>query len=218
MGKKDRNVGVIDYLGLTSALSGYVSRLQRRYTNIIVDEAQDFGTTELRVVRALAAAGPNDIFLCGDIAQTILPKHRSLSEAGFVNIARDRIRQNYRNSREILIAAYEVLRNNLSEDMFDSEDLEILDPKFANFSGPVPMALHADSLEEEIAYARSYAATRLYQGVRTVCIAFAGFSARDVRGSRRNVVLLRSKAPTIRALIIWFSAILSRQKDMNSTQ
>ena len=136
-----RNVGVIDYLGLTSALSGYVSRLQRRYTNIIVDEAQDFGTTELRVVRALVAAGPNDIFLCGDIAQTILPKHRSLSEAGFVNIARDRIRQNYRNSREILIAAYEVLRNNLSEDMFDSEDLEILDPKFANFSGPVPMAL-----------------------------------------------------------------------------
>ena len=40
-------------------------------------------------------------------------------------------------------------------------DLEILDPKFANFSGPVPMALTAETLEEEIAYARRYAATVL---------------------------------------------------------
>ena len=43
------------------------------------------------------------------------------------------------------------------------------------------MALAANSLEEEIAYARAYAATRLQQSAKSVCIAFAGFSARDVR-------------------------------------
>jgi hypothetical protein len=128
-----------------------------------VDEAQDFGTTELSVIRCLVQPGENDIFLCGDIAQTILPKHRSLSDAGLNGIARQRIIQNYRNSREILHAAYDVLQNNLHEEMFQSEDLEILDPKFANFRGPVPMALAANSLEEEIAYARAYAATRLNQ-------------------------------------------------------
>ncbi len=180
--KKMRDVGVIDYLGLTSALTGHLEGIAPLYSNILVDEAQDFGTTELSVIRRLAQPGPNDIFLCGDIAQTILPKHRTLSEAGFGGMARERIRQNYRNSREILHAAYDVLRNNLHEELLGDEDLEILDPKFANFSGPVPMALAANSLEEEIAYARIYAATRLQQGAKSVCVAFAGFSARDVRG------------------------------------
>jgi hypothetical protein len=42
------------------------------------------------------------------------------------------------------------------------------------------MALYADTLEEEIAYARTYAETRLEQEARTVCIAFAGLSSRDI--------------------------------------
>ena len=179
--RKMSDVGVIDYLGLTSALTKRLEIIRPEYTNILVDEAQDFGTTELRVVRKLVKEGPNDIFLCGDIAQTILPKHRSLSDAGISSLVRERIRRNYRNSREILKAAYEVLSNNLNDEMFDSKDLEILDPKFANFSGSVPMALAAATLEEEIAYARTYAATALNTDAKTVCIAFAGFSARDAK-------------------------------------
>jgi superfamily I DNA/RNA helicase len=171
-----------EYLGLTSALGNHLEKIVPSYSNILVDEAQDFGTTELRVIRRLVRPATNDIFLCGDIAQTILPKHRSLSEAGFGGVARERIRQNYRNSREILHAAYDVLKNNLHEEILGDDDLEILDPKFANFSDSVPMALVANSLEEEIAYARTYAATRLKNGGKSVCIAFAGFSARDVRG------------------------------------
>jgi hypothetical protein len=143
-------------------------------------------TTELHIVRQFVLPGPNDVFLCGDIAQTVLPKHRSLTQAGLTNLARERIQQNYRNSREILAAAYDLLMDNLHEDMFESEDLEILDPRFANFSGPMPMALAAGSLEEEIAYARSYSQARLTHGTRTVCIAFAGFSSRDVREFARQ--------------------------------
>jgi hypothetical protein len=177
---KMTQIGVVDYLGLTSALSHHLDSIIPLYDHIIVDEAQDFGTTELSILRRLVPAKKNDLFLCGDVAQTILPKHRSLTEAGIINLTRERIIQNYRNSREILMAAYDVLRNNLHEDIVDGDDLEILDPKFANFGGPVPMALCAETLEEEIAYARTYADTRLGQGIRTVCIAFAGFSARDI--------------------------------------
>lgn len=180
--KKMRDVGVVDYLGLTSALSKYIARLKPLFTNVLVDEAQDFGTTELAIIRQLVPFGSNDVFLCGDIAQTVLPKHRSLSEAGFRTIARETIRQNYRNSREILNAAYDVLKNNLHDAIVESDDLEILDPKFANFSGAVPMALSAETLEQEIAYARGYAATRLKQGAKSVCLAFAGFSSRDING------------------------------------
>lgn len=178
---KMRQIGIVDYLGLTCALSHHIDAVKPEYDHIIIDEAQDFGTTELRILRRLVAEGPNDLFLCGDIAQSILPKHRALAEAGIVNNARERIVRNYRNSREILMAAYDVLRNNLHEDIVDSDDLEILDPVFANFSGSVPMALYADTLEEEIAFARAYADTRLRHDVRTVCVAFAGFSFRDIR-------------------------------------
>jgi hypothetical protein len=65
--------------------------------------------------------------------------------------------------------------------MFESQDLEILDPRYANFNGAAPMALAAERLDEEIAYARAYAATRMSHGVKTVCIAFAGYSLRDVK-------------------------------------
>jgi hypothetical protein len=184
--KKMRAIGVVDYLGLTNALSKHMGRISPSYTNILVDEAQDFGTSELRIVRKLALLGPNDIFLCGDIAQTVLPKHRSLSEVGLSNVTRARIRQNYRNSREILAAAYDLLTRNLHEEMFESDDLEILDPRFANFNGPIPMALAAESLEEEVAYAQTYAATRLAQDARTVCVAFAGFSSRDVKSFAKH--------------------------------
>jgi hypothetical protein len=178
---KMRAVGVIDYLGLTSALAAHIDKIGYKYTNILVDEAQDFGTTELAIVRMLVPTGANDIFLCGDIAQTVLPKQRSVVEAGLVNITRERIRRNYRNSREILAAAYELLKANLHEELFESGDLEVLDPKFANFSGSAPVALAAETLEEEIAYARNYVATLLQMGTRNLCIAFAGFSSRDVR-------------------------------------
>ena len=126
-------------------------------------------------------SGRNDVFLCGDVAQTILPKHQSVSAAGFSELTRVSIRQNYRNSREILWAAYALLTQNLHEEMFDLGGLEILDPKLANFSGSVPVALAADSLEEEIAYARSFAAERLKNRIGNVCIAFAGYSSRSVQ-------------------------------------
>ena len=185
--QKMKAVGVIDYLGLTTALAKHVEKIASVYSNVLVDEAQDFGTTELRIVRRLVQPGPDDLFLCGDIAQTVLPKHRDLSDAGVFALTRERIRQNYRNSREILAAAYELLKTNLHEEMFDNGDLEILDPRLANFSGAAPVALAAPSLESEIAFARAYAATRLADGVRTVCIAFAGFSARDVAGFANRV-------------------------------
>lgn len=179
--KKMRDVGVVDYLSLTNQLHAHIGELNPQYSHILIDEAQDFGTTELAIARRLVEPGPNDLFLCGDIAQTVLPKHRSLVSAGIKVASRDRIEQNYRNSREILRAAYELLVNNLDENLFEDEGLELLDPKFANFSGPAPMALAADNLEQEIGFALTYANERMKEGVTSVCVAFAGFTARDVQ-------------------------------------
>jgi len=179
---KMRDVGVVDYLGLTTALSRHIDALDSCYDHIIVDEAQDFGTSELKILRRLCAEGPNDIFLCGDIAQHVLPKHRSLVDAGINTAGRTRrIVRNYRNSREILKAAYEVLIHNLDEGMLDSSDLEILDPQYASRSSNEPVVLEAGNLGEEIGYARTLASDHLAANPdHRCCIAFAGYSSREV--------------------------------------
>jgi len=192
--EKMQKCGVIDYLGLTTEVSRHISDIEPNIDAIIVDEAQDFGTTELAILRRLAIEGENDIFLCGDVAQHVLPKHRSLPQAGIeIGKRSRRIRRNYRNSREILRAAYEILLENLDETLIDDTDLEILDPEYANRSSPKPLVLKADALEDEYAYARSL----LEHDIETNpdhknCIAFAGFSLREIElfaGSEGLMVL-----------------------------
>jgi superfamily I DNA/RNA helicase len=177
-------VGVIDYLGLTTALLRYKNKLSNRFTRVVIDEAQDFGTMELSILRQLVPPGPNDIFLCGDIAQHILPKHRVLPEAGIdISGRRRRIQRNYRNTRQILEAAYHVLYQNLHDEMLDrpEKDLEILDPKYANRSSNEPLVLKAESLEEEIGYARTVVSSHLRQHPNSnCCIALAGYSTCEV--------------------------------------
>lgn len=198
---KMRDVGVIDYLGLTTALSRHVDEIEPRYDHVIVDEAQDFGTSELQVLRRLCRDGHNDMFLCGDIAQHVLPKHRVLSEAGISTSGRARrIVRNYRNSREILRAAYEVLIANLDVSQLDSSDFEILDPKYASRSSSEPVVLEAESIDEEIGYARSYAAEYLAANQsHRCCITLAGYSARDVEqfGQRLGLRVLRGERSPI---------------------
>jgi superfamily I DNA/RNA helicase len=182
--QKMEAVGVIDYLGLTTALLRHKDKLSNRFSRVVIDEAQDFGTMELSILRQLVPAGPNDIFLCGDIAQHILPKHRVLPEAGIdIGGRRRRIQRNYRNTRQILEAAYHVLYQNLHDEMLDrpEKDLEILDPKYANRSSNEPLVLKAGSLEEEIGYARTVVSSHLKQHPNAnCCIALAGYSTCEV--------------------------------------
>jgi hypothetical protein len=192
--RKMSAVGVIDYLGLTSALYRHFDKLKPIFTSVIVDEAQDFGTTELSIIRQLVAEGPNDVFLCGDLAQQILPKCQNYGDAGINIIGRSHsIRKNYRNSREILKAAYAVLIENLDEAMIASGEMELLNPELANFSTPLPMVLSAESLDDEIMYARSIIAEAASENPNArACIAIAGYSFLEVSrfGKRHNIPVL----------------------------
>lgn len=205
--RKMRSVGVIDYLGLTAALSKHFDKLHAEYDHVLVDESQDFGTAELSILRRLAKEGPNDIFLCGDIAQHVLPKHRVLKQAGIeVGNRQRRITRNYRNSRQILEAAYAVLYENLDEVMIDSADMEILDPKYSSRSSPEPVVLSATSLQEEIAYARQLAHEHLQQNpAEKACIAFAGYTLQEVQKFAQRLdlpVLDGTRPPHENALVL----------------
>jgi superfamily I DNA/RNA helicase len=156
--KKMKAVGAIDYLGLANDLYPFMGQVNRRYRSILVDEIQDFGTLELSIIRKLVDVNENDLFLCGDIAQQVYNKHHQIRVAG-INILPEsylKILKNYRNSREILSAAYAVYKSNVDESKLKTEDFEVLNPEFANFSSPKPFLRSTSSFTEEFLYACQY--------------------------------------------------------------
>lgn len=178
---KMKAVGATDYLGIASALRGHLPMIKPEYRCVLVDEVQDFGTTELQIIRKLTDERENDIFLCGDIAQQVYTKHRKLKQAGINVSGRSYIvKKNYRNSREILAAAYSVLRDNVDISKLDTEEFQILEPEFANFSTPRPLLLKADSIDEEFGRAYHYLKNTLGASQKG-CICFCGYSLVDVK-------------------------------------
>jgi hypothetical protein len=185
--RKMSAVGVIDYMGVVTALTKYIDRITPRYRCVLVDEAQDFGTVELSILRRLVKPDRNDLFLCGDAAQHILPKHQSFEAAGIeVKGRSSRIRRNYRNSREILKFAHRVLTLNLSECHFEMGELEISDPELSYRSSSEPLLLEASSLAVEIAAALELLDTndeiaRRRGASHSGCIAVVGYSGYEVQ-------------------------------------
>lgn len=194
--EKMKKIGITDYLGVATALYHHRDKLRPEYRCVLIDECQDFGTIELELVKTLVESGKDNLFLCGDAAQHVSWKHQSFKDAGiFLPGARSmKINKNYRNNRYVLEAAYQILYENLDEGMMEKEDFEILDPKFADFGGPNPLRLEADSLEDEMAYAIEYAKSKLATDHQNhkACIAVCGYSLYQIEefGKRHSIPVL----------------------------
>lgn len=182
--QKMRSVGVIDSLGLVAALQPWLDQIKPAYRAILVDESQDFGTSELEIIRRLVEPAENDLFICGDAAQQVSSKYQRLGEAGIsIPGARSRkILKNYRNSQEILKAAHAVLYRHIGELNFGNEAFEVLDPEYADFHGPAPLLLSAEDFEQEIAHAISFLEEETQANHQwKTCIALAGCSLYEVQ-------------------------------------
>ena len=172
-------VGVIDDLGIVAALYRHLSTLQPEYRAVLVDEAQDLGTLEMAIIRRLTHTGDNDLFLCGDAAQTIYTKSTDLKAAGVDTSGRFvRLNQNYRNSRQILTAAHQVLTRALESMPKGAMNLEVLAPEFASFSSPKPLLLKALSFVEELERGLGFLRACAEDGPQNqrFCLAICGFS------------------------------------------
>ena len=187
--KKMRLVGVTDYLGISTALYKYLGQLKALYRCVLVDESQDFGTIECEIIKKIVQDGENNLFFCGDAAQQVSAKHRSFRDAG-IEIPSNNctvVLKNYRNSREILQSAYDVLESNLLQEnaideMLKASDFEILYPEYANFSSAPPLMLKCNNLENELAYALGYIQQELsISRNKKACLAICGYSSYQVQ-------------------------------------
>jgi hypothetical protein len=176
-------VGVIDELGIVAALYAHLPSLMQEYRCVLVDEVQDLGTLELAIIRKLAKEGENDIFLCGDSAQTIHTKHADLKTAGISITGRaHRLNQNYRNSRQILEAAHGVLTRSMDQIPKGAADVDILAPEFANFSSSRPVLMQERSVQSELANALVWLRQTVEEGAphHRGCLAVCGYSLSGV--------------------------------------
>ena len=93
------------------------------YAAVIVDETQDFSPQALRLIRALAQPGPNDIFLVGDSHQRIYRQKASLGRCGIDIRGRGKkLRLNYRTTEETRRFALAILEDHPFDDLDGGKD------------------------------------------------------------------------------------------------
>lgn len=120
----------------------YADRPEKPYSQVIIDEAQDLGVGELRMMATLAS-GPNALFFAGDLGQRIFQQPFSWKSLGVdVRGRSSALRINYRTSRQIREAADRLLPakvadvDGIEESRSSAQSL---------FEGPAPEVIRCDS-------------------------------------------------------------------------
>ncbi len=96
---------------------------QSRFAAVLVDEVQDLNPIELRLLRALAIPGPDDLFLVGDAHQRIYGLGCSLTACGIQVRGRSyRLKVNYRTTEAIRRLAVGTLSTGAFDDLDGGQD------------------------------------------------------------------------------------------------
>lgn len=122
---------------------------RHRYRHIVVDEAQDLAAAHWKMLRAMVAAGPDDIFLVGDTHQRIYDNRVTLGSLGVHIRGRSaKLTLSYRTTREILKSALGVLGDERYDDLDGDE--ETLAGYRSVLYGSEPVVRRTDSFEDEL--------------------------------------------------------------------
>ncbi|GES28547.1 UvrD-helicase domain-containing protein [Streptomyces angustmyceticus] len=123
--------------------------LRHRYRHVVVDEAQDLSPAHWKMLRAMVASGPNDLFIASDTHQRIYDRQVTLSTVG-VNIRgrSSKLTLSYRTTQEILDQAARVVRGATYDDLDDGTDT--LDGYHSLLRGPAPEYVACADWTDEI--------------------------------------------------------------------
>jgi len=131
----------------------FAGRDEKPFSYIVVDEAQDLGVPELRLLVAIAPARPNALFFAGDLGQRIFQQPFSWKTLGVDVRGRSKVlKVNYRTSHQIRQAADRLLPkvvrdvDGLEEERFGTVSV---------FNGPEPVVtIHPTAAAEIEAVAK----------------------------------------------------------------
>jgi superfamily I DNA/RNA helicase len=174
--------GMLDELSLTLTVLPHLPKLhalppELGFRCLLIDEFQDLSTRDLALLRRIAANKENSLFLAGDTVQRILVKDLRLGAVGFdiINSSWEKIKKNYRNSKQILKAASHLANKYGEEAKRQGVEIEVLDPELAERETSKPLAIEVKE-GDEIAVAYQLAKECLNVGSAipwAICIATA---------------------------------------------
>lgn len=126
-------------------------KLSHLYRAILSDEVQDFSTSELRLLRALAPEGPNTLFLVGDGHQRIYGQPVRMGSCGIEIRGRSRrLKLNYRTTEQIRNRAVAILEGREIDDLDGGVDS--LKGFFSLRHGPGPVIRNFSREADEAAF------------------------------------------------------------------
>jgi hypothetical protein len=148
------------FTGLADALA---RRPAKPFDHIVLDEAQDLAPAELRFFAALAPAGADGLFLCGDVGQRIFQHPFSWASLGVEVRGRSHtLKVCYRTSQQIRRAADRLLPTVLRDtDGLEDERRGVI----SVFAGPPPEVRSMATVAAEADAVRSAVATWLAEGI-----------------------------------------------------
>jgi len=155
---------------------------QCRWRCALVDEVQDLSQLEVSILSSLMtpdggriATAPDGLFLVGDGAQSIYKRGFSLGSIG-INVSNRSwvFKKNYRNTCEILTAAYGLIKQYEFADV-DEDNLQTpLEPDFATRHGERPFLIRCRSMQEEAEFVGQSIQTILndasQKGLTQICV------------------------------------------------
>lgn len=162
-----RDAHRLDHEGVVQTAVEVLSKLgqkspEYRWRAVLADEVQDLSQNEVRMLAELRnTAGESlktaadGLFFVGDGAQTIYKRGFSLQSLG-IQLSRSHVfKKNYRNTFEILQAAYGLIRDYEFADVDEDNRQKPLTPDFAARRGDRPVLARCRGLKAEADYAVS---------------------------------------------------------------
>ncbi|WP_425307412.1 3'-5' exonuclease [Ammonicoccus fulvus] len=187
--------GAIDFTEAALIAATHLQRTGALFDHVLVDEAQDLGPAHLLFVRALAAEGPNDVFLAEDAHQRIYGARIVLSHYGLqVRGRSSRLKLNYRTTAQNLRLAQQILEGG---DWVDGDEgTEDHSGYRSARQGPEPTLAESESLTVELDRAAHIVKAWLADGAKPETIAIL---VRDHRDRDRVTTALSERGVKVRA-------------------
>lgn len=121
------------------------------YCAVLVDEVQDISEIGLKLLNSLAPGRSDSLLLVGDTTQRIFTRGYSLKGLG-IDIAGRAVvlRKNYRNTRQILEAAFPLVASEWQQDLANSGSaVADISPEFSVREGPKPIVVRCADVAAE---------------------------------------------------------------------
>lgn len=178
--------GILTWPDIFKRVSDYYAvRDAKPFSYAIIDEAQDLGVPELRMLASIVPDAPDSLFFAGDLGQRIFQEPFSWKSLGIDIRGRSKtLKVNYRTSHQIRQSADKLLPSSVRDvDGIEQDRTGTV----SVFNGPEPSVLSHTTQEDEISAVSGWIASAVSDGIEPSEIGVFVRSHNEFERARQSV-------------------------------